>query len=191
MEGLKLEKSEQEKIQILRENLRVLDVLDQYSVLFHGTEASVVDKIFQEGLKYEYPALQATAAPLFDSRFSYQDQSDEGFAKILNWPHRGHKAIVVLAIPNVPEGESGGFSYFNSVFEENKNGAYVIPPEFIKGYIDVNNLKFVANPKYDPEKKVIVKKKSVISSHVEEENPEAIAPVSTTDIKGENNDDLW
>lgn len=188
MEKLTLsELSEQEKIQILRENLKVLDVLEQYSVLFHGTEASVVDKIFQEGLKYKYPKLQATTSPLFDSKFSYHDQPDECFEKILNWPHHGHKAIVVLAIPNVPEGESGGFSYFNSVFEENKNGAYMVPPEFIKGYIDVNNLKFVANPKYDPGKKVKLRS----NQNILLKNPEAIGPVPTTDIKEENNGDLW
>lgn len=207
MENIKLEKSEQEKIQILRENLKVLDVLDKYLILGHGTREAIMPVIMKDGLKAIDFNIGTTTSSFFDSSLPYSQQPDAVFHKILNWPHHYFKAIVVIAIP-YPEGEQGGGSrYCNSVFEkisddqkklpENAGLNYVVPPEFIKGYIDVNTLQFVANPKYDPDKKVTVK------DHLggdfledaykgQEENCPVLFP-SPTDANnvGENNEEVW
>lgn len=188
MENITLEKSEQEKIQILRENLKILDVLDKYSILGHGTDVEVAKKILAEGLQYLRPYLQETTIGLFDSQLSIAEQKDQVFQNILNWPHRGHKSIVIIAIPNVPKGETGGDNYFNSVFETVDGFYHVVSPEFIKGYIDVNTLQFVANPKYDPDKKVTVKDCSsgdFLDAHKGQKEHHPVPSPS------ENNEDVW
>ena len=61
-------------------------------------------------------------------------------------------------MPNPQEGEQGGSRYFNSVFQElpepdtGYNDRYLIPPNYIRGYVDVETQKFIPNPKFQPEK---------------------------------------
>ncbi|HOX97139.1 MAG TPA: hypothetical protein PL066_02185 [bacterium] len=209
MENIKPEKSEQEKIQILRENLKVLDVLDKYSILGHGTGKKVVQNIMENGLEARQVGLNLTTIPLFDSHISYEEQDEQCFKSILNWPHNDYKIIVVVAIPNPKENETGGLGYFNKVFKElsadksvkvgiqGADRSYVIPPEFIKGYIDVDTLQFVANPKYDPDKKVTVKDCSggdfLEDAHKGQEENCPVPYPSPTDANnvGKNNEEVW
>jgi len=200
MENITLEKSEQEKIQILRENLKVLDVLDKYSILGHGTGKKVVQNIMDDGLEARQVGLNLTTIPLFDSHVPYAEQDEQCFKNILHWSHNDYKMIVIVAIPNPKENGTGGLGYFNKVFMElsddksvkvgiqGADRSYVIPPEFIKGYIDVNTLQFVANPKYDPDKKVTVKDCSsgdFLDAHKgQKENHPVPSP-------SENNEDVW
>jgi len=161
--------SEREKIVKLREILA--EIFDpNFSTLGHGTSPEIAQKILADGLQTRDRLLDSTAVPLLDSKKTYQDQPDEYFKKLLNWGHRDYKAIVVVMIPNPKEETAGGRRYFDSVFEElppNKqisvgiSGAdrcYSIPPRFIKGYVDINNLEFVRNDKFNPPEQLETKK---------------------------------
>jgi len=164
MEGLQKTTQENkiEKIKILKENLKEIFDISKYSTFGHGTGKIQAENILKNGLESADNELCGTACVL--------DNTDESLNKILNWPHRNYKHIVVIMVPNAPTG-MGGYSYFDNVFEklpENRisdPGAgrecrkeYYIKPQFIKGYINVNSLNFVKNKLYNPEEKVTIKK---------------------------------
>ncbi len=155
-----IEKSKS-KIKILKENLREIFDISKYSTFGHGTGKIQAENILKNGLESANNAFDETARAI--------DNTDESLNKILNWPHRNYKHIVVIMVPNAPTG-MGGYSYFDDVFEklpENRisdPGAgrefkkeYYIQPQFIKGYIDVDSLSFIKNNLYDPEAKVNIK----------------------------------
>lgn len=138
-------------------------ILDQimklgFSTLGHGTSHEVVAGILKDGLYSSKPDLNSTCIPLIGT---------EGvFAK--PWPHRDYRCVVIVQIPN-PQGAVKGMRYFNSVFkdldESQKNNvgvqgadrSYVIPSGFIQGYVDLDTMSFIENPKYDSHLKVEVK----------------------------------
>ena len=157
----KAPKSEIEKIQILKENLKEIFDLSKYSTFGHGTNKVQAEKILKTGLESATDSLDETTLVLDDTKGSLD--------RILDWPHRNYKYIVIVMVPNAPTG-MGGFRYFDSVFDElpeNRKsdiGAgrefrkeYYIQPQFIKGYIDVDSLSLIKNELYDPEAKVDVK----------------------------------
>lgn len=174
--------SEQEKILILKNNLKEIFALPKFSTLGHGTTKENAEKILKVGLESANGALDETSISLDDS-------TDESFSKILHWPHHDYKVIVIIMIPNPDKGQFGGFHYFDSVFEELPEDRkmdlmvgrefrkeYFIPPQFIKGYIDVNSLKLVPNNLYDPELKVKIKE---IPLKIPGSSPEAKERVMT------------
>ena len=132
-----------------------------FSTLGHGTRVDAAKEILQQGLKAKVPDLDTTAIPLFDSSKPYEDQIPQTIEQISHWPHLDAKAVVVVMIPNPQEGEQGGRRYFNSVFQElpepdtGYNARYLIPPGYIRGYVDVETNKFIPNPKFKPEKPVV------------------------------------
>lgn len=129
-----------------------------FTILGHGTWIEKGREIIQKGLESKVPKLDSTTVPLFDHDKVFEDQPREYFEKFIKWPHLGANCIVVVMIPNVPEGSQvGGHLYFDSVFEDLKtedtgyNNRCFIPNKYIRGYFDVQNLTFVSNPDFKPE----------------------------------------
>ncbi|OGH46292.1 MAG: hypothetical protein A3H50_00185 [Candidatus Levybacteria bacterium RIFCSPLOWO2_02_FULL_37_10] len=93
-------------------------------------------------------------------------------------------------MPNPQEGEQGGSRYFNSVFQElpepdtGYNDRYLIPPNYIRGYVDVETQKFIPNPKFQPEKPTLTDDK--ITPRI---TPKAVGSSSPVDIPTVTNSD--
>jgi len=132
-----------------------------FSTLGHGTRVEAAQEILQQGLRAKQPDLYSTTVPLFDGSKPYEEQVTQVVEQISHWPHLDAKAVVVVMIPNPQEGEQGGSRYFNSVFQElpepdtGHNTRYLIPPSYIRGYVDVETQKFIPNPKFRPEKPTV------------------------------------
>jgi len=72
------------------------------------------------------------------------------YTTLLNWQHRNYKGLVIVAIPYecyYKEGLWNHSQITNSSFYGGQD--YRIDPDFIVGYIDVNNKKIVLNSKYN------------------------------------------
>jgi len=129
-----------------------------FSTLGHGTRTDAAKQAMEDGLKAKTPDLFSTTIPLFDATKTYEEQVDQVINTLTHWPHLDSKAIVVVMIPNPEEGEQGGSTYFNSVFEELPGGnteheeRFVVPGKYIKGYVDIEKKEFIPNPNFDPEK---------------------------------------
>lgn len=114
-------------------------------IALHGTNTDIAQMIMEGGLKYNSPALGSTALmqtmPFGSDSFAVQNYSE-----LLNWPHRGYKTLVMLAIPYECLYKSGLWHHDggNSPYEM----GYRISEDFVLGYIDVVNKTFVMNPKY-------------------------------------------
>lgn len=112
-----------------------------YSTFGHGVRPELAPEAFDKGLEAKSPDLLSTTIPLFTHGKDYEDQTDETFLMILNWPHHNLKAVVIVMIPNAPEDKLGGIGYFNSVFEETDNeetgyeNKYVIPQNTLRGML--------------------------------------------------------
>lgn len=133
-------------------------ILDpKYSLLGHGTRPEAAKKSLEEGLRARFPDLGTTTVPLLDSSKPIDEQVNQAVETILNWKHLNSKAIVLIQIPNPPEGSLGGSKYFNSVFKElyepdtGYKSRYVIPSAYLRGYVDVEARKFIPNPLFNPE----------------------------------------
>ena len=125
--------------------------LPGFSASGHGTSEHVVNKILEEGLEARSQELSSTARSLSDPSLLEEP-----------WPHRNYRRIVIIQIPNPREGQQGGLTFFNNVFEElpaerqtkigvqGADRSYVIPPKFIQGYINLDTLEFIENPKFSP-----------------------------------------
>ncbi|MCK9393229.1 MAG: hypothetical protein WCX30_01705 [Candidatus Paceibacterota bacterium] len=188
------EKTLEEKISKLRENLKEIYSFE-FSTFGHGTSEECAKKILENGLETKNSNLDETIISLFDSSLPYDKQSDEVFKNILNWKHRDYKYIVTVMIPNPKKDEQGGRNYFNSVFEElpedkkvdvgiqGADREYVIPPHFIKGYIDANSLEFIENEKYNPLVGVEMKEIEQVVPHESNiDNIEIPKPAGSEDV---------
>src|SRR5689334_3718634 len=120
-----------------------------FSTLGHGTRREVAKASLAEGLQTKQPDLLSTTVPLFDASKSFDEQAEGVVDHVTHWPHLDSRAVVVVMIPNPAQGEPGGRTYFNSVFEElpeedrSENAQYRIPPEYIRGYVDADSGVFV------------------------------------------------
>ena len=187
--------SEQEKILRLRTGVREAFPSPQFIAFYHGTDVAVAQKILEQGLLAPTKHLASTALNVFDPSKSYEDQDDSAFQKMLAWPHRGYKGLVVIMIPKPAEGEGAGSEYVNSIFEElpqekkinlgvqGVDRSYVIPPQFIKGYIDAENFTFVENPSFHPQEKIQIKKKigGPTDHHIASGEPRVVMPPAPDD----------
>jgi hypothetical protein len=117
---------------------------ERFYTLGHGASIQVAESILEKGLLAKTPAVDTTAYPL--------ENAEKGIDLILNWPHHAAQAIIVLMFPKDVETSRGGISRDEHLWEEHTADAlnpYKLPPKYIKGYIDVHNKKFVANPAFE------------------------------------------
>ncbi|HEY4487685.1 MAG TPA: hypothetical protein VI483_02885 [Candidatus Paceibacterota bacterium] len=110
-----------------------------FAVLGHGTNISKAQAILTEGLKARTPLLQTTAVPL--------ENTPRGMREILHWPHHDHKAIIVIAIPLTTPSNAEFFDDIQTTYGEEL--PHILPPRFIRGYIDVENRKFIPNAGFE------------------------------------------
>lgn len=129
----------------------LLTLLDKQETIvsIHGTRPSVCPIICEKGLQYKFPSLDSTAVQQ-SMAYGQHDMHYESFESLLNWGHKNYKGLVILAIPYecyYKEGLWNHFQYTNSSAYGGQD--YRIDPDFIAGYIDVNEKKIVINPKYN------------------------------------------
>lgn len=87
------------------------------------------------GLQCDYPEMYYTAELV--------NQSDKLlFDKFRNWPHWDRKYLVMIALSKLTD--KGGIP----VWIEDSQRGFILSPEFILGYIDVNDKAFVDNLSY-------------------------------------------
>lgn len=119
------------------------DILkNNYTIFIHGTFIDNCESIKKNGLNYTSPDILATAIP-FGEKIEYTE--------LLNWPHREHKGLVILAISNDCLGAKINLQPLWKFDEENSNeyqNRYAINPDFIYGYIDVENRKIERNEEF-------------------------------------------
>jgi len=125
--------------------------LETHSTWGHGTiRKEDAENILAKGLyANNAPEISTTAAGI--------ENSAEGMKKIMNWPHRNLKYIVAIMIPKSAKMSGGtglGFFYEHlwkavSDKDERKLGKWKLPAKYIRGYIDVKNIKLVPNQLFE------------------------------------------
>ena len=133
---------------------RLMTVLDkqQTVIALHGTNISNCHLICENGLKYKNPSLYGTTVRL-NMAYGKEDMHYDDYAGLLNWKHGKYdknKGIVILAIPYECYYKEGLWNHYketktDSVGEQD----YKINPDFVVGYLDIENKKFIYNPKYN------------------------------------------
>lgn len=191
-QGKTSENQEQDPTQLKEELRNIFD--PTLSFLGHGVGGGNPKKIMAEGLKSRFPMLQTTTLPLFDFSKSFDDQVDEVVRKLINWNHNNSKAVVIVAIPNPGKDETGGLRYFNSVFEQvdEDNGynlPYLIPQNYIRGYVDATLRSFFPNPDFKPKPVVLKKVEGKILRGVDQNRE--IDPAVMAQKPGDSVDDVW
>lgn len=119
---------------------------DEVMVALHGTLPETAEVICKAGLQYKLPNLTSTSI-LQNMNYGIEDMHYKDYSTLLNWSHREYKGIVILGIPYecfYKEGLWNKFKDEDSEFSQN----YRIDPDFIVGYLDVENKKIIRNPKY-------------------------------------------
>lgn len=148
------------------------------SIRLHSTSLDSAEAILATGLASP-AGITETTAVLFDNvnelvegDFGYMNnpfltESDEVIATTNTWHivvprHRGHVIKVVLDLPAVnaadlekatTEGVPPGHLYSEQIPIEKRSEygskEFIIPPKYIRGYIDLTNGKFTANPMFE------------------------------------------
>ncbi|HWP61470.1 MAG TPA: hypothetical protein VN495_02620 [Candidatus Paceibacterota bacterium] len=142
---MSLEKHDQQEQSESIQELRALQqelapIFDtRFATFGHGTIIDKAPSILAEGLRAETPLLQSTVIPLEDT--------PRGMKTILHWPHNDHKAVIVVSIPN--DAPTNAEFFDPRPTESHYDQPYVLPPRFIRGYIDVAERKFVPNPAFE------------------------------------------
>lgn len=130
---------------------RLMTALDkqQTMVALHGTNIGNCPSISENGLQYKNPSLTLTAV-LQDMAYGQRDIHYNNYEGLLNWIHHQYKGIVVLAVPYECFYKEGLWRKYQDTGTAIYGGQdYKIDPDFIAGYIDVENKKIVLNPKYN------------------------------------------
>ena len=105
-------------------------------IFIHGTmTADDAEWIIKEGLQCYYPEMYYTSEMI-----SPEDKLL--FAKLKNWPHWDRKYLVMIVLSKLT-GKNG-----YPIWTKNGEKQFLLKPEFILGYVDVNNRTFVRNPQY-------------------------------------------
>ena len=117
-------------------------------VAIHGTQPEVAKKICESGLQYKLPSINGTAVTQ-TMNYGEDDINYQDYEGLLNWGHKNYKGLVLVAIPYECYYKEPLWNHF----QDAKMGAYGvadyrIDPDFIYGYIDVNDKKIHLNPKY-------------------------------------------
>ena len=119
---------------ILKESLENGEFL-----FIHGTQTKEnAEYICKSGLQSDYPELNYTAYMMeAEDRLLYD--------KLKSWPFANLKFLVICVVPR--NSGKGGVPIWTKV-----DGSWsVLPPEFIRGYIDVNKRSIVSNELYSKE----------------------------------------
>lgn len=164
---------------------------ETHSTMGHGTPVEATAQEISEN------GLYATKAPDLASTALSLENSHKGMKAILNWPHEGRKFITVIMVPNNIPGRIDKYIWDGLADNDPwKEGALAkLPPKFIRGYIDVERLKLIQNPKYEanPEIKISeTKTEGVLESRARAfKNAK---PVDIPSPSGENTsegNDIW
>lgn len=130
---------------------KLLTELDQQQtiVALHGTTPDSCPKICEEGLKYAYPTLHSTAISQ-SMAYGEGDMHYNKYEGLLNWKHKNYKGLVMIAVPYECYYKEGLWNHYQAtdrgmIYSQD----YKINPDFVAGYIDVNDKKIVVNPKYN------------------------------------------
>lgn len=130
---------------------RLMTILDQQQtmVALHGTPVENCPSICENGLQYKNPSLTATAV-LQSMAYGQTDIHYSDYEGLLNWKHRQHKGIVIVAVPYECCYKEGLWRKYQNTDSAAYGGQdYKIDSDFIVGYIDVENKNIVLNPKYN------------------------------------------
>ena len=129
----------------------LLTALDKQKtmVALHGTNPEICQRICETGLQYKLPSLSGTAVQQ-SMAYEQHDMHYENYESLLNWGHKEYKGLVILAIPYECYYKEGLWNHFQKTDSSAYGGQdYRIDPDFVVGYIDVENKKIVINPKYN------------------------------------------
>lgn len=129
---------------------------EQNATLYiHGTDMEIANMAMQTGFEAKNPSITSTAV----CQTSYEETPEYSeFSKMLNWPHRDYKGLVLISVPNeclsvqgeaqpiwehrpTPEGE----------VKTSFTREYAIKPEYIVSVIDVLEKRITENPAYTNE----------------------------------------
>ena len=119
----------------------------QVVVFIHGTELRKVESICQNGLEYKEPNIDATAIGQ-TMEYGVKEIDFQDYKDLLNWPHRNYKGLVLIGVPYECFYKKPLWSHVKDRETGNGDYHYKIDPEFIVGYLDVNNKKITLNPRY-------------------------------------------
>jgi len=134
----------------IKEFNQILQRLDKEDTILylHGTSPGSCPSIMDEGLRCGLPQITSTSCgqtmPAGDESFEFQQ-----FESLLNWGHKNYKGLVMLAIPYETFYKEGLFTQLS--VDNGYSYKYLINPDFIVGYIDVNTKQIIMNPKYSRE----------------------------------------
>ena len=129
----------------LLENIELKFLIEGHSVWGHGTPTKeLADDILTKGIVVN-PAYSLTeiGIPLTDSIKSNGENAQAVFNSAMSWPHKGHKFIVIIEIP-----DGLRKSQLTEIVTINGRDRTRLPSRFIKGYIDALNLSIVENPQF-------------------------------------------
>lgn len=166
----------------------------KYSAVGHGSWVETAKESLKTGMQAKVNHLGTTAIPLFDYSKTYEEQIDDVIQTLTHWPHYNLPAVVIIMIPNPEEGEPGGQRYFDSYFEElpgvdtGYNNRFVIPAQYVIGYVDVEQKVFIENPDFKPVKKTLPKSQPFTLPKRHADKSEIPRPTQDKEAKI---DDVW
>lgn len=129
---------------------RLLTILDkqQTTVALHGTDINNCPLICENGLKYKDSSLFGTTVRP-SMAYGKCDMHYDNYAGLLNWKHGNVKGIVILAIPYECYYKEGLWNHYKDTNTDSMSEQdYKIDPDFVVGYLDIDNKRFIVNPKY-------------------------------------------
>lgn len=115
----------------------IFDTQSESNFIFvHGTiTQDDAEDILKSGLQCYYPEMYYTAELV--------DENDKLiFDKFRSWPHYDRKYLIMIVLSKLTG--KGGVP----VWIEDSQRGFVLNPEFILGYINVNDKSFIDNPVY-------------------------------------------
>lgn len=118
------------------------------SLYIHGTTPEIANIVMQTGLEAKQASVISTAVRQddYDQNINYNE-----FSKILNWPHKAYKGLVLIAVLNeCVKGEKPIWELRHKDESALARG-YAIKPEYIVGIIDVLEKQIIENPTYTGE----------------------------------------
>ncbi len=159
-------------------------LIEGHSVWGHGTPVKeLADDILKNGIIVN-PAYSLTemAIPLTDSTKGKNENAQEIFNKSMSWPHKEHKFVVVIEIPNGLRKQQ-----LTETINVNGKNRTRLPSRFIKGYIDALNLSVVENPGFKPNAEATINETPVVMPPSGEGGP----PPPVPSASGNKIEDIW